>query len=231
MFILVFLIKSNTLCCFSSIIISHFWMLALWYYCCPWPESNNAFQALAPVWSLTSSLQSTSLALYLSFPRRDPVGRKQDWHTSLASAGLRIREPSRWSVPVLEMESAVKSGVRDVVLSLQNHSIPVESNYMHVSTPFWQLECNNHVFLSSRRWTSSGLRWQLWRSALCVSLCLQGEDLPLLYLWWTQWWTALVFHLIWLWKRPDIFFLHREKWWADESSSLGCCLVNMHILV
>lgn len=136
MFILVFLIKSNTLCCFSSIIISHFWMLALWYYCCPWPESNNVFQALAPVWSLTSSLQSTSLALYLSFPRRDPVGRKQDWHTSLASAGLRIREPSRWSVPVLEMESAVKSGVRDVVLSLQNHSIPVESNYMHVSTHF-----------------------------------------------------------------------------------------------
>lgn len=71
------------------------------------------------------------------------------------------------------------------------------------------------VSLFSHRWTSSSVRWQLRRSALRVSLHLQGEDLPLLYLWWTQWWTAVVFNLLWLWDWAEIFFLHREEWWAD----------------
>lgn len=74
------------------------------------------------------------------------------------------------------------------------------------------------VFPSSFRWTCSSIRWQLRWSALCVPFCLQGKDLPLLYLWWTCWRAAVVLHLVWLWDRAEIFFLHREERWAKSWS-------------
>lgn len=207
MIILNYVKSRNPLCCLGNMLISNSTSIILWYYCCPWPESNVTFQALAPVWSLTSSLQSTSPPLCLSFTRRDPVGQIPDWRTSSANSGLRAKEPSRWFVPALAMESAVNRGVRNVLFSLQIYTIPV------ITCPLIS-SWSNFLSPSSHRWTSSSLWWQLWRSVLCVSLRLQGEDLPLLYLRWTQWWTALVLHLLWLWDGPEIFFLYREEWWA-----------------
>lgn len=173
-------------------------------------EAMVPFQAPAPVWPLTSSLQSTSLLLCLS-NRRDPAGQKQGCRTSSANGGLRTREPSKWSVPASAMESAVNSGVRKVLLSFVISTIAVITCHLVSS---W----SHCVFLPSHRWTGSSVWRQLGRSALCVSLHLQGKDLPLLYLCWTQWWTAVVLHLLWLWDRSEIFFLHREEWWALHNS-------------
>lgn len=189
------------------------------------------------MWSLTSSLQSTSLPLCLSYNRRDPVAQIQDWHTSSANGGLRTKEPSRWFVPASAMESAVNSGVRNALLSIitihyvsplillrvagggtsvfliieSSHEVAWLGWWHHVVSSWSQLY---HPFLSSRRWTGSSVWRQLWRSALRVSICLQGEDLPLLHLRWAQRWAALVLHLLWLWDGPEIFFLYREEWWA-----------------
>ena len=96
----------------------------------------------------------------------------------------------------------------------------VVTNSQHQSSKSFNaesFECNKFMWgSSSRRWTSSSLRRQLRWSALRVSLCLQGEDVPLLHLWWTQRRTALVLHLLRLRGGPEVFFLHREEWWADE---------------
>lgn len=68
------------------------------------------FQAQAPGWSPTFSLQFTSL-LWPTLARRDRVAQRRAWGTSSANNGLRTKEPFSWFVPALVTESAVCHGV------------------------------------------------------------------------------------------------------------------------
>jgi len=57
-----------------------------------------------------------------------------------------------------------------------------------------------------------GVWWDLRWAAVCFPFCVHGENILLLHIRGTQWWAALVQHLIWLWKGLQVFLLYQQPW-------------------